>query len=197
MNSYRPVGRPLYAAKITSYAQGMALLRLASAEYKYDIDLAEVARIWRAGCIIRAALLSDIRTAFSRNPSLVNLMLDETFSRGARAGTTGAARGRANGRRCGDTGARIELVARVLRRVSQRAAAGESHPGTAGFLWRTYISPHRSRRRLSHRVGTRMSSALQIPSKGELDFLSLGALVHRLDSGIYPFHKASTRRGFT
>ena len=84
----------------------MALLRLASAEYKYDIDLAEVARIWRAGCIIRAALLSDVRTAFSRNPSLVNLMLDETFSRGARVGTAGAARGRADGRRCGDTRAR-------------------------------------------------------------------------------------------
>ena len=82
--------KALYAAKITSYAQGMALLRLASAEYKYDIDLAEVARIWRAGCIIRAALLSDIRTAFSRNPSLVNLMLDETFSRALACGTTGA-----------------------------------------------------------------------------------------------------------
>jgi 6-phosphogluconate dehydrogenase len=70
----------LYAAKITSYAQGMALLRQASQEYKYDIDLAEVARIWRAGCIIRAALLSDVREAFSRNAGLVNLMLDDSFS---------------------------------------------------------------------------------------------------------------------
>ena len=42
-----------------------------------------------------------------------------------------------------------------------------------------------------------MSSALQIPAKGEIDFLSLGALVHRLDSGVYPFHKASTLCGFT
>jgi 6-phosphogluconate dehydrogenase len=72
--------RALYAAKITSYAQGMALLRQASSEYRYDIDLAEVAKIWRAGCIIRAALLSDVRAAFSRNPALVNLMLDERFS---------------------------------------------------------------------------------------------------------------------
>jgi 6-phosphogluconate dehydrogenase len=70
----------LYAAKIISYAQGMALLRLASHEYKYDIDLAEVARIWRAGCIIRAALLSDVRAALARHASLVNLMLDERFS---------------------------------------------------------------------------------------------------------------------
>jgi len=76
----------LYAAKITSYAQGMALLRQASAEYKYDIDLAEVAKIWRAGCIIRAALLSDVRSAFSANPALVNLMLDDTFSKALASG---------------------------------------------------------------------------------------------------------------
>ena len=76
----------LYAAKITSYAQGMALLRLASQEYKYNIDLAEVAKIWRAGCIIRAALLSDIRNAFSRNPGLVNLMLDDSFAKALASG---------------------------------------------------------------------------------------------------------------
>jgi 6-phosphogluconate dehydrogenase len=70
----------LYASKITSYAQGMALLRTASAEYGYDIDPGEVARIWRAGCIIRATLLNDIRAAFIRNRSLVNLLLDEAFS---------------------------------------------------------------------------------------------------------------------
>jgi 6-phosphogluconate dehydrogenase len=57
----------------------MALLRMASVEYKYDIDLAEVARIWRAGCIIRARLLGDIREAFRRDPSLVNLLLDDAF----------------------------------------------------------------------------------------------------------------------
>ena len=78
--------RALYAAKITSYAQGMALLRLASQEYKYDIDLAEVAKIWRAGCIIRAALLSDVRAAFTRNPALVNLMLDGSFSKALASG---------------------------------------------------------------------------------------------------------------
>jgi 6-phosphogluconate dehydrogenase len=78
--------RALYAAKIISYAQGMALLRQASHEYKYDIDLAEVAKIWRAGCIIRAALLSDVRAAFSRNPALVNLMLDDSFSKALASG---------------------------------------------------------------------------------------------------------------
>jgi 6-phosphogluconate dehydrogenase len=69
----------LYASKITSYAQGMALLRMASDEYGYGIDPGEVARVWRAGCIIRARLLGDIRAAFSRDPQLVNLLLDPAF----------------------------------------------------------------------------------------------------------------------
>jgi 6-phosphogluconate dehydrogenase len=71
----------LYASKITSYAQGMAMLRLASTEYKYDINPGDVAKIWRAGCIIRAALLGDIRDAFARDAGLVNLLLDESFRR--------------------------------------------------------------------------------------------------------------------
>ncbi len=69
----------LYASKITSYAQGMGLLRLASDEYKYDLDLGAVAQIWRAGCIIRASLLNDITNAYRRNPTLVNLLLDDAF----------------------------------------------------------------------------------------------------------------------
>jgi 6-phosphogluconate dehydrogenase len=69
----------LYACKITSYAQGMALLRIASKEYGYGIDPGKVAKIWRAGCIIRASLLGDIRHAFEREPGLVNLLLDDAF----------------------------------------------------------------------------------------------------------------------
>ena len=69
----------LYASKITSYAQGMAMLRIASKEYDYGINPGSVARIWRAGCIIRASLLEDIRRAFDRDPSLVNLLLDDAF----------------------------------------------------------------------------------------------------------------------
>jgi 6-phosphogluconate dehydrogenase len=69
----------LYASKITSYAQGMAMLRIASKEYGYEISPGTVAKIWRAGCIIRASLLGDIRRAFDRNPSLVNLLLDDAF----------------------------------------------------------------------------------------------------------------------
>jgi 6-phosphogluconate dehydrogenase len=69
----------LYASKICSYAQGMGLLKIASDEYKYDLRLGEIAKIWRAGCIIRASLLSDITQAFQRNTGLVNLLLDDAF----------------------------------------------------------------------------------------------------------------------
>jgi 6-phosphogluconate dehydrogenase len=69
----------LYASKITSYAQGLGLLKIASEEYQYNLNLGEIAKIWRAGCIIRAGLLSDILAAYQRDPALVNLLLDETF----------------------------------------------------------------------------------------------------------------------
>ena len=57
----------------------MSLLRMASAEYDYSLDLGDIARIWRAGCIIRAGLLGDIRAAYRRNPDLANLLLDDAF----------------------------------------------------------------------------------------------------------------------
>jgi 6-phosphogluconate dehydrogenase len=70
----------LYASKVTSYAQGLGLLRLASREYGYGIDPGSVAKIWRAGCIIRAGLLGEIRDAFRRTADLVNLLLDSAFA---------------------------------------------------------------------------------------------------------------------
>jgi 6-phosphogluconate dehydrogenase len=69
----------LYASKITSYAQGLAQLRIASATYGYELQPALIAGVWRAGCIIRATLLGDITAAFTRQPDLGNLLLDEVF----------------------------------------------------------------------------------------------------------------------
>ena len=71
----------LYAAKVCSYAQGMALLGAASEAYNYGLDLGTVASVWRAGCIIRAVFLDDITGAFRRNPKLPNLLLDDYFRR--------------------------------------------------------------------------------------------------------------------
>ena len=69
----------LYASKICSYAQGMSLLQEASAEYNYNLNLSAIAKIWRAGCIIRAKLLNEIARAYGEQPQLQNLLLDETL----------------------------------------------------------------------------------------------------------------------
>ena len=69
----------LYAAKICSYAQGFALMQAGSREWKWDINMRETARIWKAGCIIRAKFLDSIMRAFERNASLPNLLLDDAF----------------------------------------------------------------------------------------------------------------------
>lgn len=70
----------LYASKICAYAQGMALLRAASTEYGYDLDLGAVAALWRAGCIIRARFLDEVTQAYRRKGDLTNLLLDPYFA---------------------------------------------------------------------------------------------------------------------
>jgi 6-phosphogluconate dehydrogenase len=69
----------LYASKICSYAQGFNLIRAGSEEWKWDINLSEMARIWKGGCIIRARFLDPIKSAYQRDPNLKNLLLDEDF----------------------------------------------------------------------------------------------------------------------
>ena len=72
--------KALYFAFIMAYAQGMHQLADASKEYGYELDLGEIAKIWRAGCIIRAALLADITEAFKEQPKLPNLLLSPSFT---------------------------------------------------------------------------------------------------------------------
>ncbi len=69
----------VYASKICSYAQGYQLLRAAAAEYNWDLDYGTIALMWRAGCIIRARFLDNIKQAFDANPKLPNLLLDSYF----------------------------------------------------------------------------------------------------------------------
>ena len=70
----------LYAAKICSYAQGLSLIRRGSNEHKWDVNLSEMARIWKGGCIIRARFLNSIMNAYNRRPDLPNLLLDDEFN---------------------------------------------------------------------------------------------------------------------
>lgn len=75
----------LYAAKLMSYTQGFDLLRTASKERRYETDLAEIARIWKAGCIIRARFLDRVHAAYRADPELSLLCLDPSFAEELRA----------------------------------------------------------------------------------------------------------------
>lgn len=74
------VRQALYAAKIVSYAQGFSLLLRASQHYGWNLQLGTIARIWRAGCIIRSVFLQKITEAYEKNPALENLLFDDFFA---------------------------------------------------------------------------------------------------------------------
>ena len=75
----KEVETALYTSFIAAYAQGFSLLRAASDEMGFELDMIEIAKIWRGGCIIRAAMLEDIRAAFSEEPGLENLIASPRF----------------------------------------------------------------------------------------------------------------------
>lgn len=74
------VRRALYLGKIISYAQGFAQLKSASDEYNWDLHYGEIAKIFRAGCIIRAQFLQKITDAYN-NGEVKNLLLDPYFKK--------------------------------------------------------------------------------------------------------------------
>ena len=69
----------LYFSKVMSYAQGFSQMRMASEENNWDLQYGEIAKIWRAGCIIRERFLQDITNAYDEEPGLSNLLLDDYF----------------------------------------------------------------------------------------------------------------------
>jgi 6-phosphogluconate dehydrogenase len=70
----------LYCSKICAYAQGFQLMKEAEKEYKWTLNFATIAQIWRGGCIIRARFLQKITDAYNTQPDLKNLMLDSYFT---------------------------------------------------------------------------------------------------------------------
>lgn len=73
------IQQSLLFAKIISYAQGYMLMREASEHYQWDLNYGDIALIWREGCIIRSVFLENIKTAFTDNPQLSNLLFDNYF----------------------------------------------------------------------------------------------------------------------
>ncbi|WP_057893871.1 NADP-dependent phosphogluconate dehydrogenase [Lacticaseibacillus brantae] len=73
------IRKALYFSKLMSYAQGFEQLRFASDNYNWDIKYGDMAKIWRAGCIIRARFLQNITDAYNKDANLQNLLLDDYF----------------------------------------------------------------------------------------------------------------------
>ena len=74
------VRQALFASKICSYAQGYQLMRMVALERNWKLDFGSIALMWRGGCIIRAAFLENIKTAFDSQPELPNLLVDAYFA---------------------------------------------------------------------------------------------------------------------
>ncbi|MEM6286348.1 MAG: NADP-dependent phosphogluconate dehydrogenase [Bacteroidota bacterium] len=115
------LGEALHAAFLTTYAQGFALLARASEAYGFGLDLGEVARIWRGGCIIRAAMLETFREAFAADPDVPNLLVSEAV-----AGTV------------------VETQAGLRQIVAEAAQAGLPVPALSASL--AYLDAYRSAR---------------------------------------------------
>jgi 6-phosphogluconate dehydrogenase len=73
------ISHALYASKIVSYAQGFMLMKKASEENKWKLNLGSIALMWRGGCIIRSKFLGKIKQAYDKNPKLSNLLIDPFF----------------------------------------------------------------------------------------------------------------------
>jgi 6-phosphogluconate dehydrogenase len=111
----------LYFSFIITYAQGLHQLSEASKEYQYELELATIARIWRAGCIIRAALLDEITKAYEAEPGLPNLIVATGFVADIK-----------------------ETVSSVRHLVSYAALNGITIPGISNSL--TYYDAYKSGR---------------------------------------------------
>ncbi|MEB4613940.1 NADP-dependent phosphogluconate dehydrogenase, partial [Leucobacter sp. M11] len=79
------VRRALYASKIVAYSQGFDLIRAGATQYGWQIDCGDIAQIWRGGCIIRAAFLNHITSAYREDPDLVALVTAPYFASAAGA----------------------------------------------------------------------------------------------------------------
>ncbi|MEC8374952.1 MAG: NADP-dependent phosphogluconate dehydrogenase, partial [Pseudomonadota bacterium] len=80
MSIVNKLEQALYCSKICAYAQGFQLMAMAGKEHGWTLEFGEIAKIWRAGCIIRAVFLQSISQAYDNNEDLANLLMDPYFA---------------------------------------------------------------------------------------------------------------------
>ena len=121
----------VYAAKLISYTQGFMVLADASATNDWDLDLASIARMWRGGCIIRAAFLDDIARAFEADPDLENLLFDPFFTEAITAASVGLRRTVVAAAAAGVAVPALASALTFYDGIRTRAWPGQPHPGAA------------------------------------------------------------------
>ena len=191
IGSSTPLDRRSTRARSRSYAQGMALLRMASKEYGYDIDPGRWRRSGGRGASSAPACSPRFATRTEAIPGSVNLCSTTRFSEEV---STRQAEWRYVVQTAIGLGIPVPALSASLAYYD--AYRTERLPANLTQAQRDFFGAHTYRR--IDREGvfhTEWTSSeheqLRIPAEGALDFLSLGALVHRLDPGIMPFRKAS------
>ena len=144
------IRKALYASKVVAYAQGFEQMAAAARTYEWDLNMGELAKIWRGGCIIRARFLNRITDSYGEQPDLVNLLVAPYFGDAVADAQDAWRKVIVAAVEHGVAGAGVLVLARVLRRLPPRARAGEPDPGPARLLRRAHVPPRRQGRLVPH-----------------------------------------------
>ena len=153
-NSSKTFAHALYASKIVSYAQGYMLMRAAAKEYKWNLNYGGIALMWRGGCIIRSMFLGKIKEAFDKQREAVEPDARRFFPESHEKLQRSWRNVVAAACKKGIPRAGVQHRAGVLRRLSQRAVAGELLQAQTGLFRRAHLRAHRqtARRILPHQL---------------------------------------------
>jgi 6-phosphogluconate dehydrogenase len=124
----------LLAGKIAAYAQGFAVMAAASKDFDWNLPMATIAKIWRAGCIIRSRFLDEIASAFSETPDVDNLAMTPGIFRHARSRRQPDSPGGLRSCDQRTSGAGAVKCDQLLRHLPPRTRHGEPDPGATGLF---------------------------------------------------------------
>ena len=162
---------------ITTYAQGFALLAVASDKYGYHLDLEAVARIWRGGCIIRAAMLDDIQAAFHSKHDLANLLLDPDLSQKIKENQEYLRQIVCHGKFDGYSHSRAYGFTWLSRCFQQFLVTCQSYSGATRLFWCTHLRTYRCQRYFSHRMAERIIMKMEKSVRITTLFLDIGGVL--------------------
>ncbi len=145
----------LLAAKIGAYAQGFAVMAAAFEGVGWNLPMPTIAKIWRAGCIIRSQFLDEITTAFTKAPDAANLIVTPAFVPWSRRAMVRLRRVVSTAVLGGLPVPALGLGARLFRQLRRGRGTGQCHPGASATSSAPTFRPYRWCRQPSRTVGQR------------------------------------------